>query len=233
MFSQILSNLVDFKRIFVPAPSQVRYEYGPEYADKADKHALSKVVAEEREMVLRHVKSPGRRILDVGCNTGRSLAFFCEKWEAVGLGIDINEYAIDIAQETYPHLPFMQYNGWAFPVGPSQIDHVILHHTLAHVWSPRLIIQEICRVLKSGGTVSVITSNMWYKILQFPFNILHRFAPDTTILRHYSKRSLLRLMREHGLEAIHVDRIGITPQFCPGFLKDVCKLRLFYIGRKI
>jgi len=93
----------------------------------------------------RHLQG---RALDVGCGIGDMLAF-----RPHTVGVDVNQPAVawcraqglDARQSTPERLPF----------GPAEFDSAILDNVLEHLANPQPVLQEIHRILVSGGTLLV------------------------------------------------------------------------------
>jgi 2-polyprenyl-3-methyl-5-hydroxy-6-metoxy-1,4-benzoquinol methylase len=224
----LYANWIDFKRIFFPAEQAGQYDLN--YAKKAESHYFSEIVGKEIKLIIDNLPHIPKNILDVGCNTGLPLAHLCEVFHAQGMGIDINTDALVMAKRNYRSKKFKVYNGIDIPADDEQFDHVTLHHVLAHVEDPERVLEEIYRVLKPNGTLSIVTSNAYYKLLQFPLNIMRGFHPDTTILRHFTQRSLLQLLHNSGFEMVFFSTFGPTPSWFP---ISKFRLRLIYIVRKL
>jgi SAM-dependent methyltransferase len=54
---------------------------------------------------MRFLVPPGLRVLDIGCGTGRLLA---ELRPSYGVGLDLSQACVQLAQSTYPQLSFLQ-----------------------------------------------------------------------------------------------------------------------------
>lgn len=223
------NNTLDFLKLFFPN-RYVKDKYDLSYAYKADNHALNTQSIKEIEWVGNKV-NPQNIILDIGCNTGRPLALLAKLWNSEhGFGVDINHDAIDIAVSNFESLKFQIFDGLKLPFDDCNFDHVMIHHVIGHVQDPVKILEEVYRVLKPNGTLSIITPNYWYKFYQYPINIIKNFNPDLTILRYYSKRSLIKLVTNCGLKLNSIEISGPYPSF---FKFNYAKLRILTIAKKL
>ena len=199
--SCILCNLIALKRIVFSAPYSSQL-FDERYASTAEAHALRAESCEEQELIIQWLRDQPlkpQQILDVGCNTGIPLDRLCEALECSGIGVDVNAAAISKANEGHrASCRFLLFDGDLLPFANHEFDHVVLHHVLGHVVDPDRTMQEIARVLRPGGTVSVITTNAWYQFWQTPLNFLNGFFPDRTVLRFYTASALERLLQKHG-----------------------------------
>ena len=165
-----------------------------------------------------------KKILDIGCNTGASLNNLFSKIKSPvtkGIGIDINNYAIDLANQKYKKFSFRTYDGISIPFDNNSFDHII-----GHVENPKSLIIEAKRVLVKNGTISIVTPNWWYKFFQFLFNCYNSFSPDITILRYYSNNMLNDLMTKNGFQINKISNIGPSPNI---FKLSIFKLRVIAI----
>ena len=93
-----------------------------------------------------------RRILDIGCGTGRLLRKARERWpEAELLGVDASEGMIAQARQLTPGVEFHVAMAESLPLPDDSID--LAFSTMSfHHWSNKLQgIREVARVLRSGG----------------------------------------------------------------------------------
>ena len=223
------NNIKDFLKLFFPAKYNID-KYDLDYAYKADNHALNQQSISEIKWVESQI-APQSIVLDIGCNTGRPLALITQLWNSKnGFGVDININAINIAKANFKSLDFRVFNGNDLPYDDCIFDHIMIHHVIGHVQSPIHIIDEVYRVLKPNGTLSIITPNYWYKFFQFPSNVINNFEPDLTILRYYNKKKLINLITKAGFKISTIQTSGPFPNF---FKFRYAKLRLLTIAKKI
>lgn len=109
--------------------------------------------------MVRHLNMPklGGRLLDIGCGSGVFLRFAnVGGWSVEGLEPDIN--AAQAAKTTglvvrVGGLPETGYEDSCF-------DAVTLNHIIEHLHDPVGGMQEVFRILKPGGLVTVVTPNI-------------------------------------------------------------------------
>jgi len=225
--------LIDFKRLFVPGDFEVT-RYDKEYVLKAEQHSLNKASRLELEKVRDLLKnSRPQHILDLGCNSGRPLDFICQAFEANGSGVDVNTQAILKAQIDYPNRAFLTYQGEELPFENESFDHVMIHHVLGHVKDPIFTLQEIWRVLRPGASVSIITPNTYFKLWQFPFNVINGFSPDISVLRYYDPTYLKQLLQQLSFSTEKIFTFGAPPTACPSIIHKIFLLRVVALARKI
>ena len=94
----------------------------------------------------------GSRVLVLGCGTGtltRLLAADARVREVVG--VDASPSLVARARELVAGLP-LSFAPWSF-------DSVVLHRVLSHAARPEKVLAEAWRVLRRGGTLSILDGN--------------------------------------------------------------------------
>jgi SAM-dependent methyltransferase len=88
------------------------------------------------------------RVLDVGCGIGDFV-----KFRKQTTGVDINPETVEFCKKQGLDVFQMEIN--KLPFLSSEFDGILLDNVLEHIESPRLLIEEIYRVLKPSGTFLV------------------------------------------------------------------------------
>ena len=109
-----------------------------------------------------HVR--GERILDVGCSQGIATFLLGQEGYQV-IGVDIDPAAIEFAQQELAGYPESIQNKIKFqlvvppglPFEDASFDFVLLGEVLERLSRPELMLAEVRRVLKPGGTVAITT----------------------------------------------------------------------------
>jgi len=130
----------------------------------------NQVIRRERERKLEQLLQRAgllplgnRRILDVGCGTGETLAGF-ETWGARPdnlFGVDLLADRIRRAKEHFPAMNFQEANAEALPFANGFFDLVAVFTVFTSILDSRMtrnLSREINRVLCSGGAV------VWYDL---------------------------------------------------------------------
>lgn len=94
-------------------------------------------------------------LLDIGCGTGRSLAWFAEKAPGLRLaGIDPSVAMCERASQRVPEARILVGSGDALPFAEEEFDLVVATGILHHVPDPPAVIAEMFRVSKSFILIS-------------------------------------------------------------------------------
>ncbi len=82
----------------------------------------------EREFFHGFIKFNDRRILEIGCGDGRTLSYYAEAAQVIGLDNDRAE--LTIAQKDYPVVPLIHGSADSLPFADSSFDLTILSWSL-------------------------------------------------------------------------------------------------------
>jgi SAM-dependent methyltransferase len=123
---------------------------------------------------------PGEgRLLDVGCNEGRSLTFYRNKG-FYAEGLELNRVAAKSARSR----GFVVYEGMLDSFEPNSLYNVVvLSNVLEHSLNPAAMLEDVSRILTHGGLVRISCPNSrsWLRRLfktywinwHVPFHIFH------------------------------------------------------------
>jgi|SRR6476661_6646067 SAM-dependent methyltransferase len=104
----------------------------------------------------------GKRVLEIGCGLGTDGAQFA-KGGADYVGADLTEAAVDLARRNFSTRglegEFVVTNAEELPFPPDSFDHVYSFGVIHHTPAPPAVVAEILRVLKPGGTLTVMLYN--------------------------------------------------------------------------
>jgi SAM-dependent methyltransferase len=106
------------------------------------------------------IRSSGRssgRLLDVGCGNGWSSYVFAERgFESTG--VDLNSAAFE--PPLLPNLKLQEGSVLGLPFAACSFDVVSSYQMLEHVPNPETALREMLRVVRPGGTVSIVSPNL-------------------------------------------------------------------------
>ena len=96
----------------------------------------------------------GRRVLEIGCAHGYTLAWLEREFET--WGVDISEYAIGRARREAPHSRVLLADvsqGLPAEIASQQYDLVLAKYVFEHLPNPGEVLERIARLLSPGGRV--------------------------------------------------------------------------------
>ena len=100
-----------------------------------------------------------RRILDLGCGTGRFSEALAARFNAEVIGLDPSTRMLEVAREKLrdPRVHYELGRAESLPVDAASVDMIFLSMSLHHFTDPALAAQECRRVLSASGSVVVRT----------------------------------------------------------------------------
>ncbi|MBI4508422.1 MAG: class I SAM-dependent methyltransferase [Deltaproteobacteria bacterium] len=163
-------------------------------------------VSEANQLVLSAVDWAGKRVLDVGCGTGRVAAEIAARGARFVTGIDYAEEAISKARKEHSreNLEFrcMTLEAWSEPV-----DCIISLGTLEHMDSPVLALKVMARALKDNGKV-VLTCPCFINIrglVWMTLQLLQNIPMSLTDIHFLSPFDIEAMAAEAGMILERVD----------------------------
>jgi SAM-dependent methyltransferase len=136
------------------------------------------------------------RALDVGCGDGRLTA---ELDAAALTAADVSAVALERAAARLPGAALVELEPDApFPLPDGVFDLVLCAETVEHVRDVQLLLSEIRRVLAPGGELALSTPAT--------APLVRPEDPLSPHLRRFTRRSLRRVLGEHGFEVRSLER---------------------------
>jgi ubiquinone/menaquinone biosynthesis C-methylase UbiE len=109
------------------------------------------------EEVVREAELKGRRVLDVGCGTGRLAAHLAERHGAQVCGVDPSAEMLAVAEgRRTPRVDLVLGRAEELPFLDGRFERAVMFLVVQHVNRPRAF-AELARVLTPGGRFSVAT----------------------------------------------------------------------------
>lgn len=141
----------------------------------------------------------GLKVLDLGCNSGYGTAILSESCDVIGA--DVSEKSLGDARRRYPHLDFRLSSSDRIDFPDQAFDAIVVHQVIEHLTDPLPFLNELNRMLVSGGRVVVTTPNAKTRLDGAPpWNPFHavEYTPDE--LNHLLS-SVFRSVTLSGLRA--------------------------------
>lgn len=162
-----------------------------------------------RRGLMKSIKELGVEIngktLDVGCGTKPYEKFFNHS-EYIGLEIETTLNR-ELKKADY------FYDGGKFPFDSAQFDSIVTNQVLEHVFNPIEFLNEINRVLKTGGKLLLTVPFVWDE---------HEQPND---FARYSSFGLKSLLEKHGFEIIKhhksVNDFRVIAQLINGYIYKI------------
>ncbi len=98
-------------------------------------------------------------VLDIACGTGYGSRYLLQAGCAQVIGVDLSAEAVQYAVSYYNGPTFIVADGQNLPFPTNTFSSVVCLETIEHVHDPETFLQELRRVLTSGGRVILSTPN--------------------------------------------------------------------------
>jgi len=115
------------------------------------------------ELLLADTAYPaGARVLEAGCGVGaQSLKLARQSPGAEIVAVDISAGSLaaarhKVAAAGLPNVTYLRADIFSLPFAPATFDHVFVCFVLEHLREPAEALTRLCRVLKPGGSITVI-----------------------------------------------------------------------------
>jgi SAM-dependent methyltransferase len=150
----------------------------------------------------------GARVLEAGCGTGaQTVTLVKQSPEAMFTSIDVSESQLEQARLRVPGVDFQRADIFALPFEDQSFDHVFVCFTLEHLTRPLEALRKLMRVLRPGGTITVIEGDHGSAYFH-PDSAAAREAIDCLVRLQNGDanlgRSLYPLLTEAGLHEVSV-----------------------------
>lgn len=165
---------------------------------------------------------PREHVLDVGCSTGYIAEYLTKVRGCTVVGLEANEVAAAMTRALIG-VPVFEPNGEAPDLPPEyeqSFDVILCADVIEHVRDPAHFLRDLLRYLKPDGRVMISTPNIAHwtcRVLllrgRFEYEPQGILAADH--LRFFTRDSLLRLLREVGLQprSLRYSAGGWLPQY--------------------
>lgn len=190
---------------------EYKKQYGVTYLE--DRENILRLADTRLKIILKHISSENKKLLDIGCAYG----FFLEKAREKGFdvyGIEIEKKAAAYARH---NLKLNVINKNFFNAKLNQkFDIITMWYVLEHFENPERVLSKIMQFLKPGGIVCISLPNGNGAFYRFNKNKWVAIHPDAHFF-DYTTKSLKILFNKYGLKlrqkritGIHPERTGIT-----------------------
>lgn len=153
------------------------------------------------------------RILDVGCATGRLLKHLAKAGARQLCGADLAPRILEVAGEKLAQIGIPGDLRVAdaedcLPWDAADFDVVTLTGVLHHFYRPKDALDEVRRVLRSGGRLLIIDPCFFTPARQL-LNAALQVAPHDGDYHFYSAPQAADLLTKVGFEVPHTRRVGV------------------------
>jgi len=129
----------------------------------------------------------GSKVLDVGCGNG----FIAHHLSAM-LGVSV--VGIDVMPKTEASIDYRRYDGVHIPLADNSVDAVLLCYVLHHAQDIQVMLTEVKRVLRRGGSAIIyedIPETLWDRFICWTHNLQWRKRTGECTFRNESEWAVL------------------------------------------
>jgi len=162
----------------------------------------------------------GSRVLELGPATGFLTRYLKE---SLGCTVDCVEYSAEMAEQARPHAHSMLVADLdeidlAEHFGAGSYDHVICADVLEHLRNPWRTLKACRTVLRPDGRLLLSVPNLGHAavitaLTHGEFEYCDEGLLDRTHLRFFTRRNLVDMLRNAGLQVLTLDAVVILPQY--------------------
>jgi len=160
----------------------------------------SYMLSKKMSLVLRHTKSDGKKLLDIGCGTGDFLTVAKKYyWEIAGIEPDAQARTI-ASKKTGIEI---QNDAWLSKIEDHSFDAITMWHVLEHVPNLEEQIQTLKRILKPNGSIFIAVPNFkshdatHYKEFWAAYDVPRH-------LWHFSQTSIKTLFQREQMKVVKI-----------------------------
>ncbi len=152
-------------------------------------------------------------ILEVGCGTGAILSDLSIQFPNRLFGLDISRPYLRLASQQAPRAYLSQADAHHLPFPDATFNIALCHYLLLWVSQAEQVVQEMTRVLKTGGTLLALAEPDYGGRIDYPDELGTAGRLQTQALRRQGAnpeigRQLAHLVQKAGLTGIEVGVLG-------------------------
>lgn len=118
----------------------------------------------------------------------------------------------DLPTDSSDFKPEITYTSRKEFVSSFNYDLVTMVHCIGHMINPVEEITFCLRLLREKGELVVVTPNAKYKRMESLISWIRGYSPDMTVVRYFSSRHLMRLLKKAGCNDVTIYTIGELPK---------------------
>lgn len=153
------------------------------------------------------------QILDAGCGNGYMANELAKSGHEV-VGIDIAEDGISIAKKQYPNVKFYARSLYEDITDIiTNVDLIVSTEVIEHLYSPKIYLQNLHKVLRPGGSIILTTPYHGY-LKNLALSITNSWDKHHTVdwegghIKFFSETTLSKMMHKVGFVNIKFNNAG-------------------------
>ncbi|MFH1566191.1 MAG: methyltransferase domain-containing protein [bacterium] len=207
--------MIDMKSNFIKKQSQYWDTY-TKYIDTIDLINIPLAEKIELEFLVKLLGNPkGKKILDLGCGTGK-FGLKLAKMSNKVIGVDISENSIKIANKTAKKYNIKTFDGIVDDFKKTKyknyFDYILAINLIHHTNDAAVILKNINKALKKGGVFIVFEINP-FNLLYIPF-LIYYGQIKSHLTKEYLRSnifSLEKLLEKNKFKILEVHKWCLLP----------------------
>jgi 2-polyprenyl-3-methyl-5-hydroxy-6-metoxy-1,4-benzoquinol methylase len=148
----------------------------------------------------------GSRLLDAGCGNGIESGPYAARLEVQG--VDYQPSYVDYCNTSYPAARFKVANLEQLDYPDDYFDLVIMNQVIEHLERPRVVVEELARVLRPKGRLLVATPNyatLGWRLVEGTYHrwFVQEFDAESNHVTRYDPP----MLRDHLSGSLSVERV--------------------------
>ncbi|MES2006098.1 MAG: class I SAM-dependent methyltransferase [Bacteroidota bacterium] len=154
--------------------------------------------------LLKPVTITGKRLLDIGCGTGRHWQKLLQLHPASLAGYDVSEQMLLVLKQKFPSQKTTRLTGHLLEEADNSCDLLVSTLTLAHIPDPAEALAEWTRVLTPGG--DIIITDYHPGALEKGGNRTFRYNKQLVAVKNYvhSLEKLMAIVKQLDLTVVRI-----------------------------
>jgi ubiquinone/menaquinone biosynthesis C-methylase UbiE len=160
----------------------------------------------------------GGKVIDVGCGTGITVEYLCNKWKLQASGVDPSVMLLQQGKKRSPRLNMIQATGENLPFTSCSVDGVIAECSLSVMQDVGKVLAEISRTLVPQGKLAITDI-----YIRQPDNVLSLSSDSCvgSICSVMTKGVLKQLLEKNGFKTIiWEDQSACLKEFIACFIME-------------
>jgi len=149
----------------------------------------------------QYITFSGKKMLDVGCGSGKKTSYYCSNVNVEAVGVDVNKSFIKKGharvRDMKIEIDFVVADGAHLPFKRNSFDLVISNDTFEHIRNYKETISEMERTVKLCGHICINFGPLWRSPFGAHLGFDEYFSPPWTHL-FFSARSIKDILIRFG-----------------------------------
>ncbi|MDO4724122.1 MAG: methyltransferase domain-containing protein, partial [Comamonadaceae bacterium] len=158
--------------------------------------------------------APGSQVLDLGCGSGALGQYLHTKKQCTVDGVTFNDAEAELARPYYRQVAVanLELTLPSALFGAQHYEAIVCADILEHLRQPEAVLADLRQLLAPSGRLLISIPNSGYaglvaELVEGEFRYREEGLLDATHVRHFTRRSLLRLLQEQGWQVQQLQAI--------------------------